>query len=139
MTTTAENARSEIVVIDDDPDFRELVIHRLRRSGFRVTGLRDGRDAASFIAGRTLDGRVPAAVVTDIRMPGFDGVALLQAIREAGWTTPVILMTGFGVAGAREIDRLDAVAVLSKPFDMAELESLLATSIGVPYGLEHTA
>jgi DNA-binding NtrC family response regulator len=169
--------RGEILVIEDDDDFRNLVANHLRRAGYQVRGLRDGRAAADFIASAQLRDRPPAAVVSDIsqmracprccemqsdpvlaeptatsgarrhraggpagiadvRMPGFDGLALLAAIRQARWTTPVILMTGFGLADPEAAERHDALAVLSKPFQMSELDALLDVAIGVPFGLQ---
>jgi DNA-binding NtrC family response regulator len=63
-------------------------------------------------------------IVSDIRMPGLDGLGLLTALRCASWTTPVILMTAFGSSETHEeAARLGAV-VLDKPFDLERLGAL---------------
>lgn len=139
MTLNGNRPKGEIVVIEDDDDFRNLLSNHLRRAGYRVRSLRDGHAAVDFIATAQLRDQPPVAVVSDVKMPGYDGLSLLAAIRQARWSTPVILMTGFGLADPDAAERHDAVAVLAKPFPMSELDALLDLSVGVPYGLEGQA
>jgi two-component system, NtrC family, nitrogen regulation response regulator GlnG len=128
-TETRGRDTGQVVVVEDDRDFRNLVVSQLRRSGYDVVSLPDGFAAAEYIASAQIRGRQPAAVISDVCMPGFSGVSLLEAIREAHWTSPVILMTGFGLVEREKAERLEAVAVLSKPFEMTELQAVLATAV----------
>lgn len=133
--TSSKHDLGDVIVVEDDPDFRNLVVNQLRRAGYQVVALSNGFAAATYFASAQLRNRQPAAIVSDIRMPGFDGLHLLAAVREASWTSPVILMTGFGLSDRETPDRLDAAAVLSKPFDIGELQELLDAVVGVPFGV----
>jgi CheY-like chemotaxis protein len=122
------------LVAEDDPDFRAFIVNELRRAGCHTTALRDGYQFADFIAAAELRGRRPDIIITDVRMPGFDGLSLVGAIREANWTTPVIIMTAFASDHVdRFASRFDAVAVLSKPFDVADLRRIVAAVAGLPF------
>jgi two-component system nitrogen regulation response regulator GlnG len=95
-----------------------------------------GYEFADYIANAEVRHRRPDVIISDVRMPGFDGLSLLASIRGASWRTPVILMTAFGaddvVIGAM---KHRAVTVLDKPFDIRELKQLVDAVIGVPFDL----
>jgi DNA-binding NtrC family response regulator len=110
-----------ILIIDDDAAVRTTVAHVLQRAGYETVEAGDGRDGSRLLDGVDL-------VITDLLMPEMDGVDVLGMMRKAGYTTPVIAMSGGGKVDSKsylEIARaLGAFATIAKPFD---LEQLLAT------------
>ncbi|MFC1610044.1 response regulator [Myxococcota bacterium] len=120
-----EPAARCVLVADDDPDMREEVARALRDNGIAVIAVDSGDQLVDYL-GRcaTFGGRflVPDVVVSDIRMPGYSGLEVLKAFREAHWNTPIILMTAFGDHETHEEARqLGAVATFDKPFDSDDL------------------
>ena len=100
-------------VVEDDPAMRDSVAFLLDTSGFEVALYEAGTDLLDRLA-------APAAgcVLTDIRMPGLDGLELLRHLRRAGHTLSVIMMTGHGdVPLAVEAMKLGACDFIEKPFD----------------------
>jgi DNA-binding response OmpR family regulator len=95
-----------LLVVDDEPLVRHLLVITLR-DAYRVIVAADGREAL-----RLFDeiGRDIAAVVTDVRMPETDGIALAQALRGRDDPPPILFVSGFG--GKRDVPG----PVLSKPF-----------------------
>jgi DNA-binding response OmpR family regulator len=117
-----------VLVIDDDDDFRSLVTDSLRAAGYDVIEAADGRVALlqfEPLAERGL-ARLPDIIVSDVRMPWIDGMDLVRLLREAGWSVPVVLMSGFAdVATSAEWLGLGASVVLDKPFSMARLREVV--------------
>ena len=110
---------ARILVIDDDTSLREVVRFILSEAGHEVIDAADGR------AGLELLVREPDLVITDIRMPGLDGMEVLARIRETGGATspPVIVLTAHGtVEQAVAAMRLGAFTYLLKPFGREELK-----------------
>jgi CheY-like chemotaxis protein len=130
-----------VVVAEDNPDMRTLVADGLRADGYDVTELASGAALLIFIArtyrSKEHDGvEAPDLIVSDVRMPVMSGLQIVRGIRDANWTTPVILMTAFGDAQTRrEAEALDAV-LLDKPLRMADLRAevhrLLETRLTAP-------
>src|SRR4051812_37929109 len=105
----------KILLVDDDEALRLGLEEMLRRAGHRVTGAGNGRQGLERLGEADL-------LVTDLRMPDMDGLALLRAARGLRPGLEVIVMTGFGsIASAVEAMRLGARAYLTKPFDPEEL------------------
>jgi two-component system, OmpR family, response regulator len=77
-----------ILVVEDDPNIRDIVEVALRFHGFRVTGVENGRDALTEV-----DRDPPALIVLDVMLPGIDGFEVCRRIRAAGRHTPVIFLT----------------------------------------------
>ncbi|MEV6865960.1 response regulator transcription factor [Streptosporangium subroseum] len=80
-----ENA---ILVVEDDPNIRDIVEVALRFHGFRVTGVETGDDALAEV-----DRDPPALIVLDVMLPGIDGFEVCRRIRAAGKHVPVIFLT----------------------------------------------
>jgi len=100
-------------VIDDDEALRDSVAFLLGAAGFSV---RLYESAQSFL--RQLSEIEPGCVLTDIRMPGMDGLELLRLLRESGHALAVIVMTGHGdVPLAVRAMKLGAVDFVEKPFE----------------------
>ena len=116
-----------IFVADDDAEMRALLSEQLRDDGHEVKEIRDGLQLLELLQDVLCSPlQWPDVIVTDVRMPGHSGLEMLAAMRRAGWTTPVVLITGFGDRWLHDHARqLGAAAVLDKPFDIEELRNVL--------------
>ena len=110
---------SRVLVVEDDADLRDALAQAFDLAGFAVDAVEDGETALRAL-GSARD--FPGAVVSDIRMPGMSGLALLAAVRELDPDLPVVLVTGHGdVPLAVEAMRGGAYDFVEKPFDTARL------------------
>ncbi|MCB9846166.1 MAG: sigma-54-dependent Fis family transcriptional regulator [Phycisphaeraceae bacterium] len=108
---------STVLVVDDKEMMRDSVGQTLERAGFAVEMAEGGDQALERIAVRR-----PDAVVTDLRMPGMDGLTLLERIRSIDDELPVVLMTAFGaIDTAIRAMKLGAFDYITKPFEGDEL------------------
>ena len=112
-----QSESAEVVLIDDDPDVLAGVGQLLELSDFAVTPLSSAETVLDTLSSEHL-----AAVVSDIRMPGIDGLALLDRVRSVDADLPVILITGHGdVPMAVEAMRNGAYDFIEKPFSSDRL------------------
>jgi two-component system C4-dicarboxylate transport response regulator DctD len=115
--TNALDARTQVLLIDDDPHLRQALSQTLDLAGLKVEALGDAQGVAEWI-GKDW----PGVVVTDIRMPGIDGLELLGQLRERDPDLPVLLITGHGdVPLAVQAMRAGAYDFLEKPFPSDQL------------------
>ncbi len=106
-------AGAHVLVVDDDEDILKLLTIRLRAKGFRITAVGSGEQALAQIA---VD--PPRVVVSDVRLPGLDGLALFEEIRRTRPTLPVILLTAHGnIPDAVAATSRGVFGYLTKPFD----------------------
>ncbi|MEM8836268.1 MAG: sigma-54 dependent transcriptional regulator [Planctomycetota bacterium] len=118
---------STVLVVDDKEMLRDSVGVTLQRAGFSVVAAPGGERALEIVASRR-----PDAVVTDLKMPGMDGITLTQRLRELDEDLPIVLMTAFGtVETAVKAMRLGAFDYITKPFEGDEL------IISVKRAIEH--
>ena len=106
-----------ILVVEDEPASLECISHFLRKEGYRVSEARDGAEAIKLLDNSRFD-----LVLTDIRMPRLDGVALAMHILSRLPTIPIITMTAFPSQDLRPIWGY-AIPCLSKPLSLDELRS----------------
>jgi two-component system response regulator FlrC len=100
-----------VLVVDDERSLRTLLTRILRDEGYEV-----GEAASAEAALEELERRAAHLVVTDLRLPGLDGIELLRRVRKSSPETLVIVITAFGtVASAVEAMKLGAVDYLTKP------------------------
>ena len=110
-----------ILVVDDEPRMADIVDMVLRRDGWAVRTASSGDSALAALDERPVD-----VVLTDLRMPGMDGLTLLQRIRAEHPEVRVVLMTAFAtVSTAVEALREGAFDYVQKPFDNADLVSVV--------------
>ena len=108
---------NSILIVDDDPELRNLMKDILEDHSFQVTVARDGNEALSG-----LDDQESLVVLTDLRMKGMDGAELLQEIVKRHPACNVIMMTAFGtVESAVEAMKRGAFDYLTKPIKTDEL------------------
>ena len=117
MMARADAAGAHVLVVDDDEDILRLLAMRLRARDFRVTAASSAEEALAHIA---VD--PPRVVVSDVRLPGRDGLALFEEIRATRPTLPVILLTAHGnIPDAVDATSRGVFGYLTKPFDSQTL------------------
>ena len=117
--------RGKVYVIDDDEAMRDSLNFLLDSAGYEVT-LFDS--ALKFLD--ALPGLEFGCVVSDVRMPGLDGIELLKRIKAGHCTFPIVIMTGHGdVPLAVEAMKLGAVDFLEKPFEDDRLIGMIEMAI----------
>jgi two-component system, NtrC family, response regulator GlrR len=113
MNDTPRLAPAHVLVIDDDPDLLRLLSMRLRAWGIRVSTAVSAEEGLSRVAIET-----PQLVISDIRLPGKDGLALFREIHTSRPTLPVILLTAHGtIPDAVQAMSQGVFGYLTKPFD----------------------
>jgi DNA-binding response OmpR family regulator len=111
-----------VLVVDDEPIVREVVVKYLRREGFRTLEAGDGDTARALVERERLD-----LVVLDLMLPGTDGLAVCRWIR-ARSTLPVIMLTARGEEADRIVGlELGADDYVTKPFSPRELAARVRT------------
>jgi DNA-binding NtrC family response regulator len=114
-----------VCIIDDQAMMRDSLASTLAASDHKVQVFDNAQEALTAIRQQSFD-----AVITDLRLPGMDGVALLREMRRLGIDTPVVLMTAFAsVQTAVEAMKLGAFDYVQKPFNPEEIEILLERAI----------
>ncbi|MFC3628987.1 sigma-54-dependent transcriptional regulator [Paracoccus angustae] len=110
----------KIAIVDDEPDMRESISQWLVLSGFETETYPSAEDALKVIGADW-----PGIVVSDIRMPGMDGIAFLKRLMGLDSGLPVILITGHGdVPMAVEAMRIGAMDFMEKPFNPDKMTAL---------------
>jgi DNA-binding NtrC family response regulator len=108
---------ANMLVIDDDENILEVIQTRLESNGYFVEPHTDPLEALESMKEKAFD-----VVISDIRMPGMDGIELLRRIKCLNWDIPVILLTAYGtIADAVEAVKLGAFQYLTKPFQGKQL------------------
>ena len=111
-----------VLVVDDEPTIREIVVKYLRRDGFRTLEAADGNHAHELV-----EAERPDLVVLDLMLPGIDGLELCRWIRERS-NLPVIMLTARGEEADRIVGlELGADDYVTKPFSPRELAARVRT------------
>jgi two-component system NtrC family response regulator/two-component system response regulator HydG len=137
------SGKGRVIVIDDEVNAAAALETLLKEDGYEVSRAHDARTGLQL-----LEKEDPDVVLTDLRMPGMDGLELLTRIKQIRPEIMVILMTAYGtVKTAVKAMKLGAEDYLGKPIDVEELEvvlekvlekkSLLAETRGLRERLEH--
>ena len=120
-----------VLLSEDDPEMRAILVLALRKEGYDVTPCPDGVALVDRLgAVLASEDREYQMIISDIRMPGLDALEVLEGL--SGWhdVPPVILITAFGDEATRNrARRLGAAAVIDKPFEiddfLAEVRELM--------------
>lgn len=118
-----------VLVAEDDPEMRKLVVQALRRDGHEILEAGDGaqmlvRLAEIFHQDPTMHS--VDIIVTDVRMPGCSGLDVVERLAEARWKIPCILMTAFGDDEVRWRAESAGATLLDKPLSLDELREAVA-------------
>ena len=123
MATEDERRRLTVHVIDDDEAVRRAIAMLLRAARIRVEAYPSG--LAFLDALPSLGGARAGCVITDVRMPGLDGLELMHRLKASGFREPVVVMTAHGdISTAVRAMKAGAFDFIEKPFDD---DALLAT------------
>ena len=126
----SKGERRAILVADDDGDIRLALEMLLQYEGFEVWTAKDGEEAWARLQAERGAGRAPALVLTDLKMPGLDGLELLDKIHAGEDAPPVILISGHGdVATAVDAMQRGAANFLEKPLDENRVLVTLRTTL----------
>lgn len=113
-----------VLIVDDDPDLSETLARLLGRFGHKCLVAASGAEAISLI-----DTVSPNLVVTDLHMPGMDGVAVARRAREKNPPIPVVLMTAYPTFGTTRQNPSGTV-YLAKPFPNAAMVDAVRRALG---------
>jgi DNA-binding NtrC family response regulator len=109
---------AKILIADDHQGMRDMIVEMLLGDDHEAVGVSDGLEAKQALAGGDYD-----LLVTDLRMPGLDGMALLRALNDDASQVGVIVMTAHGsVEAAVEAMSLGALDFVQKPFPLSAIE-----------------
>jgi len=113
---------AKVLVVDDEANLRKVLATMLRRTGYDVTVAADGEQGLAEFQKGGAD-----IVVTDLVMPKVGGMEVLRAVNSSNPDVPVIIITAHGtVDSAVEAIKLGAFDYITKPFDQAEIQSVIA-------------
>lgn len=110
---------STVLVVDNDEDLLEAVCARLASLGLEAIPARSSAQAMAWVRECPID-----FVISDIRMPGLDGIGLAEDIRQLS-AVPVILMTAFPEDYADSVQHIPGASLIAKPFAWDTLLQLL--------------
>ncbi len=120
-----ETQKPKILVVDDEVNVLLTMTSILQQEGYDVDGVRDGASAIKAIRERYYD-----LVLTDLNMPGVDGLAVLAEVRKRSPATVTLMITGYGsVESAIEAVQLGAYEYLLKPTEVADLKQAVRRSL----------
>jgi two-component system response regulator PilR (NtrC family) len=125
LPDTVPESRPRVLVVDDEPSMRQMLLYVLRREGYEVTLATSGREAVALLEQEPVD-----LLISDIRMPDMNGVEVLRAARQLDPEVAGVMITAFAsTETAVEALRLGASDYLSKPFDLDELKLVVRNAL----------
>lgn len=114
-----------VLIVDDDPEMRALLLDVLKGEGFETAEAKDGAEAVLALRAKRFD-----IILMDKNMPGPSGLDLLPGLRRVCPNSPIIMMTAFGdVPSYMEAMEKGAVEFLFKPFRMEELKAAISKAL----------
>lgn len=118
----AESILTHILVVDDDPQIRDLLQEYLRENGMRVSTASNGREMSQLLGSETID-----LVILDLRLAGEDGMAIARSLRDR-LAIPLVMLTGVRDEADRVMGlELGADDYVTKPFSPRELLARIRT------------
>jgi two-component system, NtrC family, response regulator GlrR len=118
---------AQILIVDDDADILKLLEMRLSASGYQVSSAHSAQQALTLFNMQT-----PALVISDLRMPDMDGMALFEAIHSLNPTVPFILLTAHGsIPDAVHATQQGVFSFLTKPFDSKDLLNQVQSALKI--------
>ncbi len=124
------SGHSVIHVVEDDEAMRDSIVELLRDGGYIVRAYTRAEELLA--RGATIE---PGCIVSDVRMPGMDGLTLLRRLRAGGSAIPLMLITGHGdISMAVAAMKAGAIDFLEKPFEADELLASIAAALPAASG-----
>ncbi len=121
--------RPLILLAEDDIDVQAALAEFLELSGYEVIAVSNGSDMLDALASAAAsEDREVDLIITDVRMPGFNGLSIAEELRADGWKQPIIIISAFGDEVIKErIRRLGgSTEFFPKPLDPGRLERVLS-------------
>ncbi|MCP4639346.1 MAG: sigma-54-dependent Fis family transcriptional regulator [bacterium] len=123
----AADTQKRLLVVDDEAGMREFLESAFKDKGYDVATASNGEKAIELLQDHIFD-----VIITDLKMPGRDGLAVLRAAKEKAIDTRVIVVTAYGtIETAVEAMRLGAYDFIAKPFKLAQIERKVDTASAV--------
>lgn len=121
--------RKKILIVEDEPEVRATLVDQIRSFGYDAAGAADAETALAMLrGGETID-----LVITDMRLPGMNGIDLLGEIKRAGLAVPVVLLTGHcSVETFLHSQSRGAYEYVNKPVRATELKRIIGTAVAPP-------
>lgn len=117
--------RKQVLIADDEPNLRRVLAAQLVRDGYDVEAVASGTEAVRALRENHVD-----VVITDLRMPGIDGLDTLRALRELDPRLPVIVVTGYTSHDTeRRCREAGAFECLHKPVDLDDLLRIVGEAV----------
>lgn len=110
---------SNVLIVDDEPQIREIVREILVQNGHRVTEATDGVDAVERLSHSKFD-----LIISDFTMPRMGGLGILKFLRKNKIRTPTLILSGSTISGLDDeahLKELGAYSIVRKPIEMDEL------------------
>ncbi|MEZ5418420.1 MAG: response regulator [Vicinamibacterales bacterium] len=124
MTAPADEG-ADVLVVEDRDALRTMLRLALESHGYRVAEARDQPEAEAHLVRR-----VPAVVITDLRLPAGDGLGVLRAVKAAEPSVPVVVMTAYGgIQDAVAAMKDGALDFLAKPVDPDHLRLVVGRAV----------
>lgn len=127
LTDTAPRRSSPtLIIVEDDEALLKILTAYFRSVGYRTRGYSSGEACVQSLEwSPEID-----CILTDVRLPGMDGIGLLASLREHGVAAPVVLMTGHGdIPVAVRAMKAGAADFLEKPFEPSAVETSVSAAI----------
>ena len=120
--------RPRVLVVDDEEAVRDLIVKTLTMADYEVNSAADGQSALDALKDTDFD-----LLITDLRMPGMDGLTVIRQARRLSPSLPIIIITGYSTeASAIEAINLGVCGYLTKPFRLPRILSVAARALGEP-------
>jgi excisionase family DNA binding protein len=118
--------RPHVMVVDDEASIRDLLSRTLALAEYDVDAVPDGRAAVARLRAGQYD-----LLITDLKMPGMDGLTVIREARQLAPTLPVVIITAYSTeASAIEAINLGVSGYLTKPFRITKILSTAAKALG---------
>ncbi|MDD0852071.1 response regulator [Halobacteriovorax sp. GB3] len=113
-----------ILVVDDEEEIKDILRHDFTELGANVHFANDGKDALDKIFNQNFD-----VILTDVAMPGYDGLQLIEEMTSSKLAIPIVVMTGY-LKYIDELEHFDQIVrVIQKPFNVQEVASILKHAV----------
>lgn len=126
--------KGTVLIVDDQFGIRILLQEVLQKDGYEVNLATNGKQALDFIKKR-----IPDLVILDMKIPGMDGLEILEEIKKIDKNIQVVMMTAYGELGLmKKAKDLGAIAYFTKPFNIDEVRESIGQYMTQPTEAKHS-